>query len=166
MLVKPGTTLRHFQLTLLGIFWYYVYLTNFTAVWFYRLFKILRLNTTPCPLVTFSQPYLGKRSDNATSGSLLSTVSSESVGLVTNILDFSLSPLCKWDLHSSGMLGSEDLWLFTDVSGPPIGPIFKGQADQERNCLTFTYWYLLTVYRSLLQRSGTPRRDCLTLLDL
>jgi len=36
-----------------------------------------------------------------------------------------ISPLCKWDLHSSGML------LLTDVSGRPIGPIFKDQTHQE-----------------------------------
>jgi hypothetical protein len=59
----------------------------------------------------------------------LSTVSSESGVMVKNVLDFSLSPLCERDLRSSGMLESEDLWLFTEVSGPPIGPIFKGRAE-------------------------------------
>ena len=33
--------------------------------------------------------------------------------------------------RSSGILGSVDLWLDTDVSGQPGGPIFKGQAAQE-----------------------------------
>jgi hypothetical protein len=35
-------------------------------------------------------------------------------------------------LRSSGMLRSVDWWLFTDVSGQPMGPIFNGQAV----CLT------------------------------
>jgi hypothetical protein len=41
---------------------------------------------------------------------------------------FSVPPLCKWDLHSSGMLRSTDWLLITDVSGQPICTIFKGQA--------------------------------------
>jgi hypothetical protein len=32
------------------------------------------------------------------------------------------------DLRSSGMLCGLDCWLFTDVSGQPIGPISRGQA--------------------------------------
>ena len=36
-----------------------------SAVWFYQLFKILRLNTTSCPLVPSSQPYVDKRSVTA-----------------------------------------------------------------------------------------------------
>jgi len=47
-----------------------------------------------------------------------------------NILDFTPSTRCKWGLRSSGMLHSVDWWLVTDVSGPPIGPIFKGQVVQ------------------------------------
>jgi hypothetical protein len=40
-------------------------------------------------------------------------------------------------LRSSGMLRSVDLWFVTDVSGQPIPPIFKGQAVQVLDCLTF-----------------------------
>ena len=35
-------------------------------------------------------------------------------------------------LRSSGMLCSVGLFLVTDISGPPIGPIFKGQAIEIR----------------------------------
>jgi hypothetical protein len=34
---------------------------------------------------------------------------------------------CKWGLRSSSMLRSVDWQLVTDVSGRPIGPIFRGQ---------------------------------------
>jgi hypothetical protein len=42
--------------------------------------------------------------------------------------DFRLLALCKWDRCSCGMLHGADCELLTDVSGQPIGPIFKGQA--------------------------------------
>jgi hypothetical protein len=35
------------------------------------------------------------------------------------------------DFRSSAILRSEDWKLFTDVSGQPISPIFKGQAAQK-----------------------------------
>jgi hypothetical protein len=35
-------------------------------------------------------------------------------------------------LRSSGMLSSVGLFLVIDISGPPIGPIFKGQAVEIR----------------------------------
>ena len=35
-------------------------------------------------------------------------------------------------LRFSGMLSSAGLFLVTDISGPPIGPIFKGQAFEIR----------------------------------
>ena len=37
----------------------------------------------------------------------------------------------RWDLCLSGMLHSIDWKLVTEVSGQPIGPIFKGQVIQE-----------------------------------
>jgi hypothetical protein len=43
----------------------------------------------------------------------------------------------KWDLRSSGMLRSIDWYLVTDVSGQPIGPIFRGQAVQD--CISVTW---------------------------
>jgi hypothetical protein len=44
----------------------------------------------------------------------------------TNILrDFRLPPPCSWGLRSSGMLRSVDWQLVTEVSGQPIGPIFR-----------------------------------------
>jgi hypothetical protein len=45
-----------------------------------------------------------------------------------NMPDFRLPPRCSRDLRSSGMLRSVDRYLFTDVPGEPIGPIFRGQA--------------------------------------
>jgi len=41
--------------------------------------------------------------------------------------------ISKWnqDLRSSGMLSSVRWYLRTDVSGQPIGPIFKSQPVQE-----------------------------------
>jgi hypothetical protein len=94
-------------------------------------------NTTQRPAYWFPLHNLIWANDRImpTSVSLLSRAASESGGVVTNVLDFILSPLCKWDLRSSGMLGSENLWLFTEVSRPPICPIFKGQADRAGNCL-------------------------------
>ena len=44
---------------------------------------------------------------------------------------FRLPPRWKWDLPSCGILWSVDWQLHTDVSGQPIGPIFKGQVFQE-----------------------------------
>jgi len=43
------------------------------------------------------------------------------------------------DIRSSGMFHSVDLWLFGDVFGQPIFPVFRVQAAQRE-------------YRSLLQR--------------
>jgi hypothetical protein len=40
-------------------------------------------------------------------------------------------PIQNWDLRSSGMLRSTDWYLVTDVSGQPIGAIFKGQEVQD-----------------------------------
>jgi hypothetical protein len=41
--------------------------------------------------------------------------------------DFRLPPPCQWDLRCSGILRSVE-WLFVaDVSGQPLGPIFKCQ---------------------------------------
>jgi hypothetical protein len=42
-----------------------------------------------------------------------------------------MKPIC-WILLSSGTLRSVD-WLNTDVSGQPIGPIFKGQVSSQYN---------------------------------
>jgi hypothetical protein len=39
--------------------------------------------------------------------------------------------LCECGLRSYGVWGSVDWNLFTNVSGQPIGPIFKGQTVQE-----------------------------------
>jgi hypothetical protein len=41
---------------------------------------------------------------------------------------------------SSGMLRSVDGQLVTDVSGQPIGPIFKGQAAQQEFLELFDPW--------------------------
>jgi hypothetical protein len=44
------------------------------------------------------------------------------------------------DLRSSGLLRNFGLWLFTDVSGQPICPIFKGQAVHfVLDCLVLKY---------------------------
>jgi hypothetical protein len=42
--------------------------------------------------------------------------------------------IVNWDLRSSRFLRS--VQLFTDVSGQPIGPVFKGPAFQVFECLT------------------------------
>jgi len=42
--------------------------------------------------------------------------------------DFRLPPRCKWNLRYFGILRSVERWFLADVSGQPIGPIFKGQA--------------------------------------
>jgi len=42
-----------------------------------------------------------------------------------------LAPTAVWNLRSSGMLPVVDLYLVADVSGQPIGRIFRGQAVQE-----------------------------------
>jgi hypothetical protein len=36
-----------------------------------------------------------------------------------------------WELRSSGLLDSKRLKFLTDVSGKPIGPIFKDQESQK-----------------------------------
>ena len=48
-----------------------------------------------------------------------------------------LQQICtaSWNLRFSGMLRSIYLYYVTNVSGQPIGPIFKGQAVQEECCL-------------------------------
>jgi hypothetical protein len=54
--------------------------------------------------------------------------------------DFRLPQRCKCDLHSSGVLRSVKWQFFTDVTGQPIGPIFKGQEVPEEfffDILTF-----------------------------
>jgi hypothetical protein len=51
-----------------------------------------------------------------------------------NLHDFRRPPRCKWDLRFEGGGGRilrGLVWYFlTDVSGQPIGPIFKGQAPR------------------------------------
>ena len=42
-----------------------------------------------------------------------------------------IAPALSWIIPSSG-LSRGVRWLDTDVSGPPIGPIFKGQAVEDR----------------------------------
>jgi len=44
---------------------------------------------------------------------------------ITYQLLFTMEKVCYGDLRFPG------LYLFTDVSGQPFGPIFKGQADKE-----------------------------------
>jgi len=44
--------------------------------------------------------------------------------------DFRLPQWCKWEFLSPVMLGTVDRWLFTDVPGQPIGPIFQGVRQQ------------------------------------
>jgi len=39
--------------------------------------------------------------------------------------DFRLPSPCKWDLRPCGMLRSLDWWWAADVSGQPVGPMFK-----------------------------------------
>jgi hypothetical protein len=41
--------------------------------------------------------------------------------------DFKHPPICTRDFRSSGMFRSVHWWLLTDVSGPPIHVIFKGE---------------------------------------
>jgi hypothetical protein len=75
-----------------------------------------------------------------------------------------------WHLLSSGMLCSVDWWLRIDVSGQPIGPIFKGQTVQIAWTLNMEpircpetwgiiYWSTL---RNIIERAKvlfTPRRQ-------
>ena len=56
----------------------------------------------------------------------------ESVQTALYIRDFRLSSLYKWDFHSFEMLVSVCWSLITNVSGQPVGPIFKGQIVQEK----------------------------------
>jgi len=44
----------------------------------------------------------------------------------SSMRDFRLPARCKWDLPSFGILRSVYWQFITDVSGQPIGPIFKG----------------------------------------
>ena len=53
----------------------------------------------------------------------------------TSVRDFRPPPRCKRDLRSFRTLRSVQRQFRTDVSGQPIGPIFKGQAVQD-NYLT------------------------------
>jgi len=48
--------------------------------------------------------------------------------LYYTVRDLGLLPAYKWDLPSSGMLLNIEWQLVTDVSGPPLGSFFKGQA--------------------------------------
>jgi len=74
------------------------------------------------------------------SKSLNSQTISPSQQSATNTSTFQNTILHPWKqnftnyrgLHSSGMLCSVSLFLFTDISGPPIGPIFKGPAVEIR----------------------------------
>jgi hypothetical protein len=59
------------------------------------------------------------------------------------VCDFRLLLRCKLDLHSPGMLCSADEKSVTDVSGQPIGPIFKHQAVQKRMPGTLRYAVIL-----------------------
>jgi hypothetical protein len=43
----------------------------------------------------------------------------------------------RWVLRSSVMLRSVDLWLVTEVSEQPIGPIFKGQAALDMSVISY-----------------------------
>jgi hypothetical protein len=54
------------------------------------------------------------------------------------VCDFRLPPRCLWDLRSSGILRSVEWWSFTDVSGQPVGIIFKCQEVQEEK--VFSSW--------------------------
>jgi len=47
----------------------------------------------------------------------------------TYLASFRIPSRCKWDLRSSEMLSSVDLYLVTDVWGQLIGPIFTGLKD-------------------------------------
>jgi len=66
---------------------------------------------------------------------------------------------CKWDLRSFGILHSVEWQFATDVSGQPIGPIFKGQAVQEEcqehlgtQCVTRGYTLPPLTHHSALRR--------------
>ena len=55
------------------------------------------------------------------------------------------------------MLHSVDLWLATDVSGQPIGPLFKSQAVHEeyfRCGIATEYLYFLPRVRRVLDSVG------------
>jgi hypothetical protein len=46
--------------------------------------------------------------------------------------DFRLSPRCRWDLLCSGILRSLRWRFHTDVSGQPIGPVFKAEDKADK----------------------------------
>jgi hypothetical protein len=57
------------------------------------------------------------------------------------------------------MLRGLDWWLFTDVSGEPIGTISKGPAIQEeRDCLTFEDGTDKLLEKSVNNYHSTPRK--------
>lgn len=59
----------------------------------------------------------------AVSFRVLFTIFKEGVGTVH---DFRITPHCKWDTRSFGILHIVELYFLTAVSGHPIGPIFRG----------------------------------------
>jgi hypothetical protein len=75
------------------------------------------------------------------------------------IRDFRLSPRCRWDLRSSGILRSDEFYFCTDVSGQPIGPVFKGQEVQED-------WVYLTIEDGTDTLSGNVGTDLIRRLEL
>jgi hypothetical protein len=59
------------------------------------------------------------------------TINSFKGQLIYVIFFIWLPQQCNWNLRSSGILRSVDWYLFTNVSGQPIGPIFKGQVSHK-----------------------------------
>jgi len=85
----------------------------------YRLlqqFKNLKFGHTVYPLLSYDFH------NNDYSATNLKTRALFEVGTV-----FRLPPRSRCDLQSSGMLRSVCWYFLTDVSGEPIGPMFKGQ---------------------------------------
>jgi hypothetical protein len=75
------------------------------------------------------RPYSAKHSTSYSQHAGRSTCGS-SVNVLVILRYYRNWNTSKYDIRSSGMLGGVGLQLITDVSGQPMGPIFKGQAVQ------------------------------------
>jgi hypothetical protein len=74
----------------------------------------------------------------------------------SQIRDSRLPPLCTWDLRCSGVLCSVNRLLVTDVSGQPLGPIFKHNLENETDNLPETS---VTEYQSTLRNIPEERKS-------
>jgi len=72
---------------------------------------------------------------------------------------FRLPLQCKWDLRSSGMLSQSRL-VVTDVSGQPIGPIFRGKAAWPlKTCFSLQPGHYSSLTTPNLQHTANQERN-------